>query len=173
LLIGLGIRHLGPTGATALARAFGHLDKILAAPAEELAAVESVGMVIATSVRRFFDTETNRAVVEKLRAAGLNLEGPATPSLAQTLAGMSVVVTGTLAGFSRDGAEAAIKDRGGKSPGSVSAKTTAVVAGESPGAAKLEKATELRIPVLDEAQFVQLLDDGRLPGTGDGAEPGP
>jgi DNA ligase (NAD+) len=163
LLTGLGIRHLGPIGATALARAFGHLDRIVAAPVDELAAVESVGPVIAASVRLFFDIEANRAVVEKLRAGGVNFEGPAAPAFPQTLAGMSVVVTGTLVAFSRDGAEAAIKDRGGKSPGSVSKKTTAVVLGESPGASKLEKAIELGVPVLDEAQFVQLLEDGLLP----------
>ena len=103
-------------------------------------------------------------LVERLRAAGLNLEGPEAPSVPQTLAGRTVVVTGTLEGFSRDGAEEAITSRGGKSPGSVSKKTTAVVVGESPGASKLTKAEELGIPVLDEAGFVVLLETGELPG---------
>ena len=90
-------------------------------------------------------------MLDKLRAAGLNLEGPGAPDEPQTLAGMSVVVTGTLEGISRDAAEAAIKERGGKAPGSVSKKTTAIVVGEAPGAAKLTKAQELGIPILDEA----------------------
>jgi DNA ligase (NAD+) len=102
-------------------------------------------------------------VVEKLRRAGVNLEGPAEPELPQTLAGLSVVVTGTLEGFSREAAEEAITSRGGKAPGSVSKKTTAVVAGEAPGAAKLTKAQELGVPVLDEAAFVHLLETGELP----------
>jgi DNA ligase (NAD+) len=163
LLVGLGIRHLGPTGAVALARALGHLDRILAADAEQLAAIDGVGPVIAASVRQFFDAPANLAVVEKLRHAGVNLEGPAAPTLPQTLAGKSVVVTGTLTGFSRDGAEDEIKARGGKSPGTVSAKTTALVLGESPGTAKLDKARDLGVPVLDEDQFVVLLETGELP----------
>jgi DNA ligase (NAD+) len=93
----------------------------------------------------------------------VNFEGPAPPSVAQTLTGMSIVVTGTLEGFSRDGAEAAITTRGGKSPGSVSKKTTAVVVGAEPGASKLTKAQDLGVPILDEAAFVLLLETGRLP----------
>jgi DNA ligase (NAD+) len=173
LLIGLGIRHLGPTGAVALARSLGHLHKIVAADVADLAAIEGVGPVIAASVRLFFDTPANQKLVEKLERAGVSLEGPPAPSVAQTLAGKSIVVTGTLEGFSRDGAEDAIKSRGGKSPGAVSAKTTALVLGEGPGAAKLEKARELGIPILDEAQFVALLETGELPdrAAGDGAPP--
>jgi DNA ligase (NAD+) len=163
LLVGLNIRHLGGTGSQILARALGHLDRIMAASEEELAAVEGVGPIIAQSVREFFDSEQNQAVLAKLRAAGVNLEGPAAPRLDQTLAGMSVVVTGTLEGYSREEAEEAIKARGGKSPGSVSKKTTAVVVGEGPGAAKLTKAEELGVPVLDEAQFQHLLETGELP----------
>ena len=131
---------------------------------EEIAAVAGVGPIIAQSVHGFFADEANRALVERLRAAGVNFEGPAAPSLPQTLEGKSVVVTGTLEGFSRDGAEEAITARGGKSPGSVSKKTTAVVVGEGPGASKLTKAEELAIPILDEAAFVQLLETGELPG---------
>jgi len=114
-------------------------------------------------VRRFFDLPRNREVIERLRSAGLNFSGPSQPSLPQTLAGMSIVVTGTLKGFSREEAEAAIKARGGKAPGSVSKKTTALVAGEAPGAAKLSKATELGVPILDEAAFARLLETGEMP----------
>ena len=162
LLAGLAIPHLGGTGSTVLARAFGSLDRIIAAPVEELAEVEGIGPTIASSVRRFFDSERNLAVVEKLRAAGVNFEGPAAPDAPPTLAGMSIVVTGTLERWSRETAEEAIKARGGKAPGSVSKKTTAVVVGEGPGAAKLTKATELGVPVLDEAAFERLLDTGEL-----------
>jgi DNA ligase (NAD+) len=164
LLVGLSIRHLGSTGSQVLARSMGHLDRILEADAEEMAAVEGVGPVIAASVRQFFDLQRNRTVVERLRQAGLNFEGPGGPALPQVLAGRSVVVTGTLEGWSREDAEDAIKARGGKAPGSVSKKTTAIVAGREPGAAKLTKAESLGVPVLDEAAFADLLEHGRLPG---------
>lgn len=164
LLIGLGIRHLGAAGSIALARSLGHLDRIVAAPVEELAAVEGIGTKIAESVRAWFDDAAHIALLERLRAHGLNFAGPAAPDLPQTLAGMSIVVTGTLENFSREGAEEAITSRGGKSPGSVSKKTTAVVAGEAPGAAKVGKAEELGVPVLDEAAFVNLLESGELSG---------
>ncbi|MCU0310595.1 MAG: NAD-dependent DNA ligase LigA [Acidimicrobiales bacterium] len=170
LLVGLNIRHLGPAGAQALAVHFGHLDRIGAASTEELAAVEGVGPVIAEAVREWFDDEPNRGVVEKLRAAGVNLEGPAPAEVEQTLVGSSVVVTGTLSGFTRDEAEAAVKARGGKSPGSVSKRTTAVVVGDDPGASKLAKAEELGIPVLDEDGFVRLLATGAVPSP-TGGEP--
>jgi DNA ligase (NAD+) len=162
LLAGLNIPHLGATGSQVLARAMGHLDRIMAASAEELAAVEGVGPTIAASVREFFDDERNRRVIEKLRAAGVNFEGPGALDVPQTLAGLSVVVTGTLERWSREAAEEAVKSHGGKAPGTVSKKTTAVVVGESPGAAKLAKASELGIPVIDEAGFERLLETGVL-----------
>jgi DNA ligase (NAD+) len=165
LLVAFGIRHLGPAGAQILARHFGHLDRIMAASAEELAAVEGVGPTIGGSVAEFFASEPARAMVAKLRQAGVNLTGPEAPDVAQTLVGMSVVVTGSLEGFSRDGATDAIKARGGKSPGSVSKKTTAVVVGAEPGASKLTKAEELGVPVIDEAGFEHLLETGELPRT--------
>jgi DNA ligase (NAD+) len=163
LLVGLGIRHVGPAGARSLARHFGELDRIMAAAEDEMAGVEGVGPVIARSVHEFFSLPRNREVVEKLRAAGVDLGRVEEPEHAQTLTGMTIVVTGTLEGYSREGAEEAITARGGKSPGSVSKKTTAVVVGEGPGAAKLTKATDLGVPILDEAAFTHLLETGELP----------
>lgn len=165
VLVGLNVRHMGPASSVALATHFGHLDRIEAATEEELAAVEGVGPIIASAVREWFADESNRAVVQKLRQAGVNLEGPDAPDLSQNLVGSSVVVTGTLEGYTRDEAEAAIKGRGGKSPGSVSKKTTAVVVGAEPGASKLTKAEDLGVPILDEAGFRHLLETGAVPGT--------
>ncbi|MCU1460807.1 MAG: ligase, NAD-dependent [Acidimicrobiales bacterium] len=164
LLIGLGIRHLGPAGAAVLVRAFGNLDRIEQATEAELAAAEGVGPTIAASVREFFADERNRALVERLRGFGLNVTGPAAPDVPQHLAGKSIVVTGTLDGWSREAAEDAIKARGGKSPGGVSKKTDYVVVGEGPGAAKLTKAEELGIPVIDAAAFGRLIETGSPDG---------
>ncbi len=163
LLIGLGIRHLGPAGAEVLAKTFGHMDDIIAASAEDIAAIEGIGPTIATSVASYFDEEGAKRLVEKFRAAGLNLEGPEAPDEPQTLVGKVLVVTGGLEQFTRDGVKEAIVSRGGKNPGSVSKKTTAVVIGDNPGASKLNKATELEIPTLNEEQFIQLLETGELP----------
>jgi DNA ligase (NAD+) len=167
VLVGLGIRHLGGTTSQVLARAVGSMDRLLEASEEEIAAIDGVGPIIAKSVCAFFAEDTNRDVVRRLQEAGLDLTGPEAPDLPQVLEGMSIVVTGTLEGFSRDGAEEAIKARGGKSPGSVSKKTTAVVLGESPGASKATKAEELGVPTLDEAGFVHLLETGELPEPAD------
>jgi DNA ligase (NAD+) len=163
LLVGLSIRHLGGTGSRVLAQALGHLDRIMAASLEEMSEIEGIGPVIAASVHQFFALDRNRDVVERLRAAGVNFQGPEAPSVPQVLAGASIVVTGTLEGWSREVAEEAIKARGGKAPGSVSKKTTAVVVGAEPGAAKLTKAQELGVPILDEAGFAHLLETGQLP----------
>ncbi|CAB4627347.1 MAG: NAD-dependent DNA ligase LigA [Actinobacteria bacterium] len=165
LLVGLNIRHLGGAGSVALAEHFGHLDRIESATEEEIAGVEGLGSIIAASVHQWFADPTNRAVIEKLRAAGVNLQGPEASDLPQTLEGLIVVVTGTLDGFTRDEAEAAIKGRGGKSPGSVSKKTTAVVIGAGPGASKVTKAEDLGVPILDEAGFLVLLETGTLPSS--------
>jgi len=175
LLVALGIRHLGPTGARAIARAFGSLDAILAASTEELAAVDGVGGVIAASVAEFLGQPTNEGVVARLKAAGVNVEEPgaagtagggagAAASAEQTLAGKAVVVTGAVPGYTREGAEEAIMARGGTSPGSVSKKTFVLVVGEAPGAAKLRKADELGVPILDAASFESLLETGELAG---------
>ena len=183
LLVALGIRHVGPTGARALAQAFGSMDALRAAPADELAAVEGVGPVIAEAVAEFFANPLNAAVLDRLGALGLTMTEPGAAGLGapprasgsgtgleggesgvpRTLAGKSVVVTGTLEGFTREEAEEAIVARGGKSPGSVSKKTFAVVVGEAPGAAKTEKAAALGVPVVDGARFTELLETGELP----------
>jgi len=165
LLFGLNITHLGQAGAEVLASALGSLDAITEASLDDLAAVEGVGPVIAESVHSFFADPAARALIDRLVAAGVNTQGPERSVLPQTLTGMSIVVTGTLDGFSREDAEAAIKARGGKSPGSVSKRTTALVIGAEPGASKVTKATDLGVPVLDSAQFVTLLDSGELPGS--------
>jgi DNA ligase (NAD+) len=128
-----------------------------------MAAVDGVGQVIAASVRAWFDDPDHGGLIDRLVAAGLTVEAPQGTDLPQTLLGKAVVVTGTLDGYTRDGAEAAITDRGGKSPGSVSKKTTALVIGASPGASKVTKAEALGIPVLDQAGFEHLLETGELP----------
>jgi DNA ligase (NAD+) len=163
LLIGLNIRRVGPAATQVLARTFGHLDRIMDASVEELSEVEGIGPLIAGNVHSFFANPRNRDVIEKLRAAGVNFTGPEAPDAPQVLAGKSIVVTGTLEGWSREAAEEAITSRGGKSPGSVSKKTTAVVVGAEPGQAKLTKAGDLGIPILDETAFAQLLESGELP----------
>jgi DNA ligase (NAD+) len=163
LLTALGIKHLGPAAADSLATHFGTIDAIAAASSEELSAIDGVGTVIAESIATWFSAATNHKVIEKLRAAGVEFGRVEKSSEPQTLVGKAVVVTGSLENFSREGAEEAIKKRGGKSPGSVSAKTFAVVIGESPGASKLTKAEQLGIPMLDEAGFEILLHTGELP----------
>jgi DNA ligase (NAD+) len=166
LLTALGIKHLGPAAAALLASQFGTLDAVMNAPAEDLAAVPGVGAVIASSIRTWFDREGNRAFIEKLRAAGVDfgkVPERTGPELPQTLAGKTVVVSGTLGGFSRDGATEAIVARGGTSPGSVSAKTFALVVGDNPGASKVTKAEQHTVPIIDEAAFHHLLDTGELP----------
>ncbi len=168
----LGIRHLGPAASLALAKQFGTLDDVMSKSAEELAAVEGVGSVIAETIVTWFGVEVNREYIERFRAAGVNFGeldawlAPAPSELPdQTLTGRAVVVTGTLAGYSRDEAADAITSRGGKSPGSVSAKTYAVVVGDSPGASKVTKAESLGVPMLDEPAFEHLLATGELPAT--------
>lgn len=164
LLVGLNIRHLGPSGSQALAKAFGHISRIVEAPVEAMAAVDGVGTVIAESVHEWLADPAHRDLVDRLVEAGVNVEGPESSTLPQTLLGKVVVISGTLDGYTRDEAEAAVTDRGGKSPGSVSKKTTALVLGESPGASKVTKAESLGIPILDQAGFEQLLETGELPG---------
>ena len=169
LLFALSIPEIGQVNAQVLAAAFGDIDTILDAGEEALAEVEGFGPIIATSVRAWFDDPHNRRLIEGLRAAELRMEvdepGPRAAGEAppQTLAGMSVVVSGTLEGLSRDEARQAIVARGGSSPGSVSGRTAALVVGADPGASKLRKAESSGVPVIDEAGFQTLLETGELP----------
>ncbi|KZS85478.1 NAD-dependent DNA ligase LigA [Mycobacterium persicum] len=159
VLVALSIRHVGPTAARALATEFGTLDAIAAASAEELAAVEGVGPTIAAAVAEWFTVDWHREIVDKWRAAGVRMADERDENVPRTLAGLTVVVTGSLAGFSRDEAKEAIVARGGKAAGSVSKKTSFVVAGDSPGS-KYDKAIELGVPILDEDGFRKLLAEG-------------
>jgi len=159
VLVGLSIRHVGPTAARALAREFGSLDAIDAASTEALAAAEGVGPTIATAVRDWFAVDWHRDVVERWRAAGVQLADEVDESVPRTLEGMSIVVTGSLESLSRDEAKEAIMARGGRAAGSVSKSTAYVVVGDSPGS-KADKAADLGVPILDEADFVLLLSDG-------------
>ncbi len=170
VLVGLGIRHVGPTAAHALAVSLGHLDRVHEASEEELVAVEGVGTVIAQSIAKWFTVPTNRALVGKLRAAGVNLTGPEVVASTeeQTLTDRTFVLTGGLEGFTRDEAAAAITSRGGKVIGSVSKKTSFVVVGENPGS-KLAKAEQLGVTLLDEDGFMKVLTEGPP----DGPEPEP
>jgi DNA ligase (NAD+) len=159
VLVALSIRHVGPTAARALAAEFGDLKAIMDASEERLAAVEGVGPTIAAAVVEWFAVDWHRAIVDKWRAAGLRMADERDTSVERTLDGLSIVVTGSLPGFSRDDAKEAIVARGGKAASSVSKKTAYVVAGDSPGS-KYDKAVELGVPILDEDGFRRLLDSG-------------
>ena len=163
LLTALGIKHLGPSASEALAIAFGNLDDIMNATEDDLATVDGVGGVIANSLISWYSRSDNKVIIEKLRAAGVEFGNVEVSRLPQNLVGKNIVVTGTLVDFDRDGAERAIKDRGGKSPGSVSKKTFALVVGAEAGASKLTKAQELGVPILNEEQFKVVLETGELP----------
>ncbi|MEX5635259.1 NAD-dependent DNA ligase LigA [Parafrankia sp. FMc2] len=160
LLVGLSIRHVGPTAARALARELRSLDAIAAAPAERLAAVDGVGPKIADAVVDWFTDPRHRDLVARLAAGGARLADEGAGEGPGPLDGVTLVITGTLDGWSRDTATEAVQARGGKVTGSVSKKTTFVVAGADPGTAKYEKARSLKIPLLDEAGFAALLDNG-------------
>jgi DNA ligase (NAD+) len=161
LLVGLSIRHVGPTAAQALALEFRSIDAIMAATPEELAAVDGVGPTIARAVAEWFADERHRGIVERLRAGGVSMVDEGAPARGSgVLDGVTVVVTGTLAGYSREGAAEAIQAAGGKVTGSVSKKTSYVVVGDAPGSAKYDKAVQLKVPILDEAGFEALLSGG-------------
>ncbi|MEY9847041.1 DNA ligase (NAD+) [Streptacidiphilus sp. BW17] len=161
ILTGLSIRHVGPVAAQALAREFRDLDRIASAGEEELAAVEGVGPIIAKAVVAWFAEDWHREIIEKWRAAGVRFVDEATEeeSGPRPLEGLTVVVTGTLADHTRDGAKDALQARGAKVTGSVSKKTDFVVVGDNPGS-KYDKAVQLKLAVLDDAGFAVLLSDG-------------
>ena len=157
---GLSIRHVGPVAARALAAEFRDLDRVFAATEEELAATEGVGPIIARSIKEWYEEEWHREILEKWRAAGVTFtEEAAEDDGPRPLEGVTLVVTGTLAGHTRDGAKEALTSRGAKVTGSVSKKTDFVVAGDNPGS-KYDKAVQLKLPVLDDAGFAVLLEQG-------------
>jgi DNA ligase (NAD+) len=159
VLVALSIRHVGPTAAQALARHFGSVEAIDEAGVEELSGVDGVGPTIAVSLKEWFAVDWHREVVRKWRAAGVRMSEEHADEGPRPLAGLSVVVTGTLPGFSRDQATEAVTARGGKVSGSVSKKTDFVVVGDNPGS-KYDKAVSLKVPVLDEDGFRILLEQG-------------
>ena len=162
LLVGLGIRHVGPVAARAIGQRFGTLDKVAHASYEDLEAVAGVGAIIASSVATYFLDEENLQRVEFFLAHDVAAsERSSSDGPDATLAGRAVVVTGSVDGFTRDGAEQAILERGGTSPGSVSKKTYCVVVGDSPGASKITRAHELQIPLVPASDFVTLLNSGQ------------
>jgi DNA ligase (NAD+) len=162
VLVALSIRHVGPTAAQALAKSFGSIPAIAQATVEELAAVDGVGNVIAESIQEWFSEKWHQAIVKKWAAAGVTMEGVASSTKPQTLSGLTLVVTGSLENFTRDGVSEAITERGGKAASSVSKKTDYVVVGDSPGS-KAARAEELGVAIIDEATFIQLLENGPAP----------
>ncbi|HEY9292228.1 MAG TPA: NAD-dependent DNA ligase LigA [Microlunatus sp.] len=158
-LVALSIRHLGPGVAPDLAQAFGDIDKIATATAEELTEVDGVGPTLGQAVVDWFAVDWHRDIVAKWQAAGVQMKAEERELGEQTLAGMTFVVTGSLSGYTRDSAAEAITSRGGKVSGSVSKKTSYVVVGESPGS-KYEKAVGLKVPILNAEGFEVLLNAG-------------
>jgi DNA ligase (NAD+) len=165
ILVALSIRHVGPTAARALAAAFGSVEAIATAPEADLVTVDDVGPTIARSIREWFEVDWHAAIVAKWREAGVDLatEGFVPRALGGEapgpLAGLTFVLTGTLDGSTREDAAAALEAQGGKVAGSVSKKTSFVIAGQNPGS-KLTRAGDLGVPVLDEQGLARLLEDG-------------
>jgi DNA ligase (NAD+) len=173
ILTGFGVRHLGPAASQALASAFGTVRAVFTATDDERAAVDGVGEVIAGSVGAWWSEQANRDLLDRLEANGVLLDAPdplatAVAGVERTLAGRTIVITGTVPGYTRDGATAAVVARGGASPGSVSKKTDALVVGDGAGASKLTKAEQLGVPIVPAEAFEELLTTGTVPGV----EPG-
>jgi DNA ligase (NAD+) len=165
VLVALSIRHVGPTAARALAQEFGSMAAIRDATEEQLAAAEGVGPTIAEAVIEWFGVDWHRTIVDKWERAGVSMADERDDSTPRVLEGLTIVVTGSLVDFSRDGAKEAILSRGGKASSSVSKKTDYVVVGDSPGS-KADKAEQLGVPVLDEDGFKRLLAEGPEPAEG-------
>ncbi len=166
VLTGFGIKHLGPTAAQSLAAALGGVREVLEASEERRAEVAGVGQVISASVSDWWSREAHRDLVDRLERHGVDLrvsEGPIVSDLPATLEGRAVVVTGTVPGHTRESAQAAVLARGGTAPGSVSAKTFALVVGDGAGASKLTKAESLGIPIVAADRFDELLESGEIP----------
>ena len=159
VLVALSVRHVGPTAAQSLAKAFGSIEAISSANLQELAAVDGVGEIIAQSIMEWFEIDWHQEIIRKWSEAGVSMVETFVNTNPQTLIGLTLVVTGSLQSFTRDGVDEVITLHGGKSSGSVSKKTSYVVVGDSPGS-KATKAAELGVPVLNEAQFKELLARG-------------
>jgi DNA ligase (NAD+) len=159
VIVALSIRHVGPTSAKALEKRFGSLNLIAKSSLDELASVDGVGEIIARSIIEWFEVPWHLAIVEKWRQAGVAMESAKGEEIPQTLAGLTIVATGSLENFTRDGVTEAITSRGGKASSSVSKKTDFLVAGAGAGS-KLEKAEEIGVRILDETQFMTLLESG-------------
>jgi len=159
ILVALSIRHVGPTSAQALANKFGSIANIQKASAQELADIDGVGQIMAEAIVEWFSIDWHKQIVKKWEKAGVSLVDAPKEKIKQTLAGLTLVVTGSLVDFTRDGAAEAITSRGGKASSSVSSKTDFLVAGDAAGS-KLDKAQELGITILDEAGFKKLLEKG-------------
>ena len=159
ILVALSIRHVGPTSAQALANKFGSIANIQKASAQELADIDGVGQVMAEAIVEWFSIDWHKQIIKKWEKAGVALVDAPKEKINQTLAGLTLVVTGSLVDFTRDGAAEAITSRGGKASSSVSSKTDFLVAGDAAGS-KLDKAQELGITILDEAGFKKLLEKG-------------
>jgi DNA ligase (NAD+) len=171
IITGLSIRHVGPVAAAALAREFRDLDRIKDAAEEELAAVDGVGPTIAASVKQWFAEEWHQAIIDKWREAGVAFTEEGSDEGPRPLEGVTVVVTGTLTAYTRDGAKEALGSRGAKVTGSVSKKTDFVVAGDNPGS-KYDKALQLKVPVLDDEGLATLLAEGPEAARGKAVNPG-
>lgn len=161
VLYALSIPYVGETGAKKIARASGNIDRLMAMTEDELMAIEDVGPNIARGIIEFFADERNRSIVERLRAAGVTLDAPAVADVRSSdiLQGKSIVISGTFNRHSRDQYKALIEQHGGKNVGSISKKTDMVLAGENMGPAKLEKATALNIPIIDEDTFLGMIGE--------------
>lgn len=161
VLYALSIPYVGETGAKKIARASGNIDRLMAMTEDELMAIEDVGPNIARGIIEFFADERNRSIVERLRAAGVTLDAPAVDDVRSSdiLQGKSIVISGTFNRHSRDQYKALIEQHGGKNVGSISKKTDMVLAGENMGPAKLEKATALNIPIIDEDTFLGMIGE--------------
>ena len=156
VLFGISIRNVGKTVAETLVKRYPSIDALAAATAEELGEIDGIGPIIAASIVQFLELPANRELVEELREVGVVLEADESEVLPQTLAGLTFVLTGTLDGIVRSEAEARLKAFGAKASGSVSKKTSYVVAGENAGS-KLTKAQELGVRIIDEAAFLDML----------------
>ncbi len=161
VIIALGIRHVGPAAAQEFARAFRSMGRLLDASRDDLLALDGIGPKIADAWLTWRDEPGSRELLDRLAVGGVRMEDPEPAGkTSDLLAGVTLVVTGTLTGYTRDGAKAAIEAAGGKVTGSVSKRTTALVAGDSPGGSKYTKAETLGVPIIDEATFVRLLEEG-------------